>query len=88
MERVLVSPLSRSELVVGYLLGFTLFALLQALMIMFFVIWVLHIHYAGSLVLLLLVTLLLTIGAINLGIFTSAFARNELQVIMTRRCGR
>ena len=81
MERVLVSPLSRSELVVGYLLGFTIFALLQALMIMFFVIGVLHIHYAGSLVLLLLVTLLLTIGAINLGIFTSVFAKNELQVI-------
>ena len=82
IERVLVSPLSRSRaLVVGYLLGFTLFALLQALMIMFFVIEVLRIHYVGSLSLLLLVTLLLTIGAINLGIFTSAFAKNELQVI-------
>jgi ABC-2 type transport system permease protein len=81
IERLMVSPLSKAELVLGYVLGFTLFALLQSLLILLFVVYVLRVHYAGNLALLFLVTLALTIGAVNLGIFTSAFARNELQVI-------
>ncbi len=81
MERVLVSPLSKTELVLGYVLGFTLFALLQSLIILLFVVYVLRVHYSGNLGLLFLVTLALTIGGVNMGIFASAFARNELQVI-------
>jgi len=81
IERVLVSPLSKAELVIGYLLGFLLFALLQSLIILLFVVFVLRVHYAGNLGLLFLVTVALTIGAVNMGIFVSAFARNELQVI-------
>jgi ABC-2 type transport system permease protein len=81
IERLMVSPLSKAELVLGYVLGFTLFALLQSIIILLFVIYVLRVHYAGNLGLLFLVTLALTIGAVNLGIFASAFARNELQVI-------
>jgi ABC-2 type transport system permease protein len=81
IERLMVSPLSRAELVLGYVLGFTVFALLQSIIILLFVIYVLRVHYAGNLGLLFLVTLALTVGAVNLGIFISAFARNELQVI-------
>lgn len=81
LERILVSPLSRTELTLGYVLGFMLFATLQSLVILGFVIYVLRVHYAGNLWLLFLVTLTLTIGGVNMGIFASAFARNELQVI-------
>lgn len=81
IERLVVSPLSKTELVLGYVLGFTLFALLQSLIILLFVIYVLRVHYAGNLGLIFLVTLALTIGAVNMGIFASAFARTELQVI-------
>jgi ABC-2 type transport system permease protein len=81
LERLSVSPLSRTELVLGYVLGFTLFALLQSVVILLFVVGVLRVHYAGNLGLLFLVTLVLTISAVNLGIFASAFARNELQVV-------
>lgn len=81
LERILVSPLSRTELTLGYVLGFMLFATLQSLVILGFVIYVLRVHYAGNLWLLFLVTLALTIGGVNMGIFASAFARNELQVI-------
>ncbi|MEO7075759.1 MAG: ABC transporter permease [Ktedonobacterales bacterium] len=81
LERLMVSPLSRSELTLGYVLGFTLFALLQSLVILFFVVGVLRVHFAGNLWLIFLVTLTLTIGGVNMGIFASAFARNELQVI-------
>ncbi len=81
LERVLVSPLSRTELTLGYVLGFTLFATIQSLVILAFVIYVLRVHYAGNPWLIFLVTLSLTIGGVNMGIFASAFARNELQVI-------
>jgi ABC-2 type transport system permease protein len=81
LERLMVSPLSRAELVLGYVTGFTLFALIQSVVILLFVVYVLRVHYLGNLPLVFLVTVTLTIAAVNLGIFLSAFARNELQVI-------
>jgi ABC-2 type transport system permease protein len=80
MERVLVSPLRRSELVVGYILGFTLFALIQVLLILLFVLLVLRVHERGNLGLLFLVTALSTLGGLSLGICVSAFARNEYEI--------
>lgn len=81
IERVMVSPLTRAELVLGYVCGFTLFALIQSLLILLFVVFALRIHYSGNLALVFLVTILLTIGSVNLGIFLSGFAQNEFQVI-------
>jgi ABC-2 type transport system permease protein len=81
IERLLISPLSRTELVLGYVLGFTIFAVAQSLLILLYVIYVLRVHYAGNLGLIFLITLALTIGSVNLGIFLSTYARNELQVI-------
>jgi ABC-2 type transport system permease protein len=81
LERLRVSPLSRTELVLGYVLGFTLFALIQSTVILLYVLFVLRVHYHGNLALIFLVTVTLTVVGVNLGIFASAFARNELQVI-------
>jgi ABC-2 type transport system permease protein len=81
IERLMVSPLSKTELVLGYVFGFLIFALAQSLVILLFVVYVLQVHYKGNLGLLFLVTLALTIGAVNMGIFASALARNELQVV-------
>ena len=81
IERVMVSPLTRIELIVGYICGFSLFALVQSLMILLFVVFALQVHYSGNLALVFLVTALLTIGSVNLGIFLSTFAQNEFQVV-------
>ena len=81
IERVIVSPLTRPELVVGYICGFTLFALVQSLMILLFVVFALRVHYSGNLALVFLVSALLTIGSVNLGIFLSTFAQNEFQIV-------
>ncbi len=81
MERLLASPLSKLEIVIGYLTGFIVFAFAQSLIILLFAVYVLKINYIGSLLLVLLVMVILTVGAVNLGIFLSAFARNELQVV-------
>lgn len=81
IERLIVSPLSRGEIVLGYVLGFALFATLQSVVMVLFAVYVLRIHYAGHIGLVFLFTILLTLGAVNLGIFLSTFARTELQVV-------
>ncbi len=80
IERLAASPVSQLEIVLGYLLGFSLFGALEALVILLFSIYVLKIQFVGSIALVLLVVLMLTLGAVNLGIFLSFFARNELQI--------
>lgn len=81
LERLLASPLKRWELVAGYVLGFGLFTMLQAVLITWFSISILDIQMAGSFGFVLLVALLLSLTALTLGTFLSAFASNEFQMI-------
>lgn len=81
LERLLATPLRRWEIVIGYVGGFGLFTLVQAVLITWFSIDVLGIQMAGSFVYVLLVTLLLSMTALTLGTLLSAFAANELQMI-------
>jgi ABC-2 type transport system permease protein len=96
LERLLASPVRRSEIVTGYSAGFGFFATLQVILIMAFALGTIHvpavgplpafsvglgIANAGSPALAFLVALLLALGAVNLGIFLSTFARTELQVV-------
>ncbi len=81
MERLLTTPVTRLEIVVGYIGGLGLFAFIQVAVILLFTIWVLQIHYLGSLGLMFLVTTLLAIVGVSMGILASAFARTEFQVV-------
>jgi ABC-2 type transport system permease protein len=81
LERLLASPLTRVELVTGYLGGFAVFALLQALVILLFTVLVLKVQYRGNLATVFLVEAVLVVGAVALGLAISAFARNELQAV-------
>jgi ABC-2 type transport system permease protein len=81
LDRLMASPATRLEVLLGYLLGFVGFALLQSLIVLAYSVWVLHVHIAGALWLVLLVIVLLVVGSVNLGIALSFYARNELQVI-------
>lgn len=81
MERLMASPLSRLDIVVGYLLGFFLFALVQTLIIVFYTIYVLGVHYRGDLWQIFVFQIVVITGAVNLGIFISTFARNEFQMV-------
>ena len=81
LERLMASPLRRSEIVVGYMLAFTLLALLQSLEVLLFSLFVLRVHNAGNLLLVFGVETLLALAAVNLGIFLSVFARTEFQAV-------
>jgi len=81
MERLLATPTTRLEVVLGYMLGLGLFALVQVAIILFFTVWVLKIHYLGSLAILFLLVALLAVVGVSMGILASVFARTEFQVI-------
>ncbi len=96
LERLLATPIRRSEIVAGYGLGFGLFATLQVALIMGFSLGHLDvpatgplpaftiglgIANAGSPALAFLVALLLALGSVNLGIFISTFTSSEFQVL-------
>ncbi len=80
-ERLLASPLRKAEMVLGYMVGYGIFALLQSTIILLFTVYVIRIHYAGDLFIVFLIVAILTVGSVNIGIFLSTFARNELQAV-------
>jgi len=96
LERLLATPVTRTEIVAGYTLGFGLFATFQVIVLLLWALGTVHVPAlgplpafgiglgipgAGSPILAFLVVLLLAVGAVSLGIFLSTFARTELQVI-------
>jgi ABC-2 type transport system permease protein len=81
MERLMASPVSRPDIVIGYLLGFFVFALAQTLIIVVFTIYVMGVHYHGDLWQIFVFQIIIITGAVNLGIFISTFARNEFQMV-------
>jgi ABC-2 type transport system permease protein len=96
LERLMATPVTRGEVVVGYILGFGLFATIQVAILMTWVLGTVHVPaigplpefsiglgvvMAGSPLAAFIVVVLLALGAVSLGIFLSTFARTELQIM-------
>lgn len=96
LERLMATPVTRGEIVIGYTLGFVLFAILQVAVLLAWVLGEvtvpaigpmpefslgLGVATAGSPLLAFAVVVMLALGAVSLGIFLSTFARTELQII-------
>lgn len=81
LERLMASPLRRGEIVLGYMLGFTVLALIQSVEVLVFSLAVLKVHNDGNVALIFGIEALMAIGAVNLGIFLSMFARTEFQAV-------
>jgi len=96
LERLLATPVSRGEIVLGYSLGFGFFATLQVAIVLAFVLGRLDIPALGPIpafaiglgvrtignpLIAYLLVLVLGLGAVSLGIFLSTFARTELQIL-------
>jgi ABC-2 type transport system permease protein len=77
-ERLLASPLTKAELVGGYVLGFLPLALVQAAVVIVYAALVIGGPWGGWPA--VVAVLLLTLVAECLGVFVSAFARSEFQV--------
>ena len=81
LERLMASPLRRGEIVVGYMIGFTILALVQAVEVLVFSLYVLKVHNQGNALLIFGFEVLMALSAVNLGIFLSMFARTEFQAV-------
>ena len=81
LERLLATPLHRWEIVMGYLLGFGAFTIIQSSFIAWYSINILGIMMVGSFMLVILITILTALVALTIGTFISAYADNELQMI-------
>lgn len=81
MERLLATPATRLEIILGYMGGLGLFAVIQVLIIVAFTIWVLRVHFLGSVALMMVIVGFLALVGVSMGILASTFARNEFQVI-------
>lgn len=96
LERLMATPVTRGEIVLGYSIGFGIFATIQVALVMVFTVmhvevpaigpipafWIgLGVPVAGSPLLAYLLALVLGLGAVSLGIFLSTFARTELQIL-------
>jgi len=81
LDRLMATPVKRWEIVIGYMLGFGVITVIQSALIAWFSINILGIMMMGSFALVLLVTVLTAMTALSIGIFISAFANNEFQMI-------
>ena len=81
LERLLSTAVSRSDLLLGYLAGFFIFALAQSIIILMYTLFVVDVDYAGKIWDITLILLIITIASVSMGIFISTFARNEFQVV-------
>ena len=81
LERLLISPASRLDILFGYAGAFALLAFLQAAIASFFTIVVFNVPIAGATTWLLMVAVLSGILGMSFGLFLSAFAKNEFQAV-------
>jgi ABC-2 type transport system permease protein len=81
MERLMITPVKRWQVVLGYTLGFGVFAMLQSILLLAYVKWVLHMSIQGSLLAAGCVMILLSMTAVCMGAFCSIYANNEFQMM-------
>lgn len=81
LERLLVSPISRNGLVLGYVIGFGYLATVQSLVLAGSGVVFLDIEFEHGVWLFLLIELLGAFTALGIGIVLSLFAQNEFQVM-------
>jgi ABC-2 type transport system permease protein len=81
LERLLSMPLGKADLILGYALAFGVLAVLQASLATAVAVGPLDIALEGSAWLLLLIALLDALLGTALGLFVSAFAASEFQVV-------
>ena len=77
----MITPVRRWQVVLGYTLGFGIFAMLQSVILLAYVKWVLHMTVNGSIYAAGLIMILLSFSAVCIGAFCSIYANNEFQMM-------
>lgn len=81
LERLLATPVKRSEIVYGYMLSYGLIAILQTAVVVLAAIWLLDVEVVGNLFNVIIVNVVLALVALAFGILLSTLAKSEFQMI-------
>jgi ABC transporter DrrB family efflux protein len=81
LERLMTMPFGKFDFIVGYTLAFGLLAIIQSLIAVGYAVWVCGLTISGNVWLLILVAVANAVLGTTLGLFASAFAATEFQVV-------
>ena len=81
LDRLLATPVKRSEIVYGYMISYGLIAILQTAVVVMAAIWLLDIEVVGSLLNVIIVNVVLALVALAFGILLSTLAKSEFQMM-------
>lgn len=82
LERMILTPITRLQVAMGYVLGIGLFSVVQAVLLLFFTRYALDVQFIGgwNFALALLIMVMQVVVAVEIGVFASIFANTEFQV--------
>lgn len=81
LERLLATPVKRSEIVYGYMLSYGLIAIIQTAVVVLAAIWLLDVEVVGNLFHVIIVNVILALVALAFGILLSTLAKSEFQMM-------
>jgi ABC-2 type transport system permease protein len=81
LERLMMTPIRRFEVIMGYSMGIGVFAAIQAAVIVCWTIYALRLETIGSVPLIILTMMLLAFTAVSFGALVSIFATTEFQIV-------
>ena len=81
LDRLLATPVKRSEVVFGYILSYSSLAVIQTIVVTLSSIYLLNIEVVGSLYYVIIVNVLLAMVALSLGLLLSTIAKSEFQIM-------
>ena len=81
LDRLLATPVKRSEVVFGYILSYSSLAIIQTIVVTLSSIYLLNIEVVGSLYYVIIVNVLLAMVALALGLLLSTIAKSEFQIM-------
>ena len=81
LDRLLATPVKRSDIVFGYILSYGMLAIIQTLLIVGYTIWVLNVELVGSIIWVGIINILLAMVALAFGLLMSTFAKSEFQMM-------
>lgn len=81
LERLMISPLTKLEFILGYAIAFGIASFIQATFVSSYAIWVLGLKIVGSQIALIYVAILDALLGLALGLTVSTFAQTEFQAL-------
>ena len=81
LDRLLATPVKRSEVVFGYILAYSSLAIVQTIIVTLSSIYLLNIEVVGSIYYVIIVNVLLAMVALSLGLLLSTIAKTEFQIM-------